>query len=295
MLYFRFNADNFVAPQQEGTVIEVKDGKPVSSPQKEICPIDLGQVQSFFFKKLREELCLSEVGIGHALYDVIGIPVDAFSINDEKIGNVDGALKFVLSEYAKLPIEELNNKSLNDLGIDIEFCKRASNKEVNSKIEMYMQGNNLEYIVEDVLWKNMTDDEKVNRFSEYLTKIGSKDNELIIVDPYIFNTVENDYCNILASVLNSSKAATIIIVTALGQKHYTQASANKVSGQVGITMQIKHTNDFHDRFWIANRKKGFYTGTSFNGVGKRISLINMLSDNDVTEIIDELRDQSLIY
>lgn len=188
MLYFRFNTDNFVAPQKECTVTKYKDGKPISSPQKEICTVDLGQIQSFFFQKLRNELNLSEVGVNHAFYDVIGIPVDAFSVNDEVIGNFDGAIKFVLSKYEKLPIKELDDKSLNDLGISIEFCKRCLNKEINSNIKTFIEENNLEYITEEVLWKNMTTDERANKFSRYLAKIGASGNELIIVDPYIFSS-----------------------------------------------------------------------------------------------------------
>lgn len=63
---------------------------------------------------------------------------------------------------------------------------------------------------------------------------------------------------------------------------------------MNTTVTIKYNNDFHDRFWISDRKKGFYTGTSFNGVGKRIALINLLSPDDVTEIITELTKQTII-
>ena len=45
-----------------------------------------------------------------------------------------------------------------------------------------------------------------------------------------------------------------------------------------IPIQVKFTADFHDRFWIAGRSKGLCCGTSFNGVGKRISCINTLSE-----------------
>ena len=292
MLYFRFNKDNFVASQQECTAIEYKDGKPTAIPRNELYIIDFEQAQSFFFKKLRDELSLLEIGICLAYYDVVDIPVDAFSINDEIIGNFDGVLKFALYEYAKLPIKELKNKSLNDLGITIEFCKRASNGEVNSIIESYMGENNFEYVTEEVLWKNMTVNEKVNKFSGNLSKIGSKNVELIIVDPYIFSSEQDEYCEILASVLNSSEAKRIIIVT--DKRNYKEESSLKVSAKINIAMDIKYSVDFHDRFWIANREKGFYTGTSFNGIGKKLSLINILTDNDVKDIIDELSNQSLI-
>lgn len=292
MLYFRFNADNFVAPQQEVTVTRYEGGKPIFPAQKEIHPVTLGEIEEFFFAKLRDELQLSEVGIGSALYDVIGIPVDAFSIDDEVIGNFDGALKFTLSEYTKLPIKELDNKSLNDIGIKIEFCKRSLNNENEAKLQKYLQKNNLEYITEEVLWKNMTDDEKAKKFSQYLLEIDSEGNELIIVDPYFFSSEESDYCDLLVSILNQSKARKIIVVT---DKHNCkQASVNKIFNKMNIVLEVKYSNCFHDRFWIANRKKGFYTGTSFNGIGKKISLINTLPQEDVKDIIDELSAQSLI-
>ena len=291
MLYFRFNMDNFIEPQQESAVIHYRGGKPIFPPQKQNVTIGFGQVRSFFFEKLRKELCLSELGT-NCFYDVIEIPINAFGINDEKIGEVDGIIKFVLSEYVRLPIEALNNRSLNDLGIDIEFYKRELNTEIDSKIEMYMQRNNLKYIVEDVLWKNMTDQEKVNKFSENFIKIGSKDNELIIIDPYIFSSSYEKYCKLTASILDNSEAVNIIIVT--DERNYKKASADKVLSKIHRPMQIKYSRNFHDRFWIADRRKGFYTGTSFTGIGKKISLISMISDEDVTEIVSELCRYSLI-
>ena len=292
MLYFRFNTDKFIAPQQECIITEYKDGETISSSYKQLRTVDLGTIEEFFFKKLNDELCLSEIGIANTLYDVVEIPVDSFNINDEVVGNLDGVLKFTLSVYEKLPIKELNNKSLSDLGIKIEFCKRDLNKNVNSKIRLFMQENNLKYTYEEVLWKNMTDEEKINKFSENFIVIGSKDKELIIVDPYIFSSQQDDYCEMLSSILNLSGADTIIVVT--DKKNYNIISSDKVIEKTEKTIDIKFNNDFHDRFWIANRKKGFYTGTSFNGLGKKISLVNMLSDDEVTDIIDELCKQSII-
>ena len=292
MLYFRFNDDNFVAPQQEVTVTKFEGGKPILPSQKEIRTVTLGDIEGYFFDKLREELQLSEVGTGSAFFDVIGIPVDAFSIDDEVIGNFDGVLKFALSEYAKLPIKQLDNRSLNDIGIEIEFCKRSLNREVEEKLQKYMQTNNLEYITEEVLWKNMTNDEKTKKFTKYLLEIGSEGNELIVVDPYIFSSEQDDYCDMLASILELSKSRTIIVVT--DKSNYKQSSADKVSNKINRVLDIKYSNCFHDRFWIANRKEGFYTGTSFNGIGKKISLISGLQKDDVKEIIDELNAQSLL-
>ncbi len=136
-------------------------------------------------------------------------------------------LKYALSEYAKLSIKELGNKSLNDIGIEIEFCKRVLNHEIEEKLKKYMQENNLQYMTEEVLWRNMTDDEKAKKFSKSLLSINSEGNELIIVDPYFFSSCQNAYCHLLASILNRSKAKTIIIIT--DKKNYNKKSFNKIS------------------------------------------------------------------
>ena len=195
MLFFQFNKDNFAISKNES------------------CEFDFGQVQNFFLEKFKDELCLDRIEKTSVFYDILGIPIDAFSIDDEALCNLDGVLKFALSEYVKLPIKELNNKSLSDLGIQIEFCKRESNKIIDMKIERYMKENNSRYLNEDILWKNMNDKEKIYKFLDKLIKIESKNNELIIVDPFIFSDDDDGYCNMLNCILNESKAKNIIIVT----------------------------------------------------------------------------------
>lgn len=115
---------------------------------------------------------------------------------------------------------------------------------------------------------------------------------MLIIDPYFFKDDSDEYCNILASVIKNSKAQSVIIVTE--RKNYKQLSYDKIFGNFNVPVTVEYNRDFHDRFWIADRKKGFYTGTSLNGIGKRISLINLLSTNDMTEIIEELRQRSII-
>ena len=288
MLYFRFNTDDFVAPK----AIFYSNEKIVSESDSKESLFGLGEIEIYFLRKLQTELGLNEIGMGSALYDVLGIPCDSFSVNDEAIRNYDGVLKHIFSEYAKLPIRELDDKSLQDLGIKIEFCKRIANDKCERLISRYMQQNALSYITEDVLWKNMTNEEKVKKFATYFEKISSEGKELIIVDPYLFNDESDDYCNMLTSIINNSKAQSVIVVTE--QKNCRQSSYDKISMNLNATVILEDNSNFHDRFWISDRKKGFYTGTSLNGVGKRISLINLLSSKDVAEIIMELIQQGAI-
>lgn len=292
MLYFRFNTDNFISPQITYSVTPYKDGKPASESHLETKSLCLGDIERCFFSKLSEELDLDGIGTKMTLYDILGVPQDAFSLNDELVGNCDGALKFVLSEYTKLPIKKLGDRSLQDFGINIEFCKRMANEESDILLNRYLEQTGSSYVAEEVLWKNLTNEEKVRKFSTYLERISSEGKELIIVDPYLFKDESNEYCNMVASVINIARAQSVVAVT--DRRNYRESSYNKIEENVNNTIEVRYTDDFHDRFWISNRKKGFYTGTSFNGIGKRISLINLLSEDDVTEIIEELHNQNLV-
>ena len=52
----------------------------------------------------------------------------------------------------------------------------------------------------------------------------------------------------------------------------------------GLVHRIKYTTAFHDRFWIADKTRGVFVGTSLNGIGKRYSIADYLREEDVREI-----------
>lgn len=292
MLYFRFNIDNFKGLKKEHEISEYEGGIQIKPTRKEIVDIDLCQIQSYFFKKLRDELNLSEIGLSGALHDILDIPVDSFSLNDEKLRNLDGAVKYIFSQYINIPIEELDNKSLSDLGISIEFCKRISNNDGELKISNYMENNNLQVCTEELLYKNMNNKDKIQKFTQYLDDIESENLELIVIDPYLFATSNKNYCKLLSDIFNLSKANSILIITS--QNNYHQTSFDNIDKLTNISLNVVYSNDFHDRFWISNRSKGFLTGTSLNGIGKRFSVIQMIEIDDVQDIVSELINLNLI-
>ena len=277
MLYFRFNVDAYETVTYEG---------------EKSAEVTLGDFEDCVFEKLHNEVGIDGIGMTSALYDIIGIPINAFSVDDENIKNCDSALKYILTEFERLPIEKLSNRSLRDLGIRIELCKKISNSEVQQMIKGYMEQNNLSYIKEDVLWKNLSREQKIEKFSRFFLEISSEGKELIIVDPYLLKDGRDEYCDMVSSVINNAKAESVIIMTE--NRNCTIQSCDKIRERVNCRIEIRYTDDFHDRFWISGRKKGFYTGTSFNGIGNKISLINLLSENDVAEIVEELHQYSLI-
>lgn len=293
MLYFSFVTDKFVAPQKRVTVIPYENGKAqptlLHEENVEIC---LGEIEHYFFKKLREELKLIIKGSANALYDVIGVPINAFNIDDENTDGFDEIVKFVLLEYSHYPIRELGNRSLQDLSIGIKFCKKIKNSELNKMLSEYMQSKNYESVEEQILWKNMTDNEKTDTFSEKLRQIGSDNNELIIVDPYLFSTSDSVYCELLSNIIKKSNSKPVVVIT--DDRHYTAESFQLVQSNVSASIELKFSSDFHDRFWIVDRINGICSGTSLNGVGKRISLLNEISEEDVKDIVEELSDKNLI-
>jgi hypothetical protein len=62
----------------------------------------------------------------------------------------------------------------------------------SDEITSFFSTEGMEVLNEDVLWVNMTDEEKAQKFSEYLLHIDSKDGELLIIDPYIFSPKAED-------------------------------------------------------------------------------------------------------
>jgi len=54
----------------------------------------------------------------------------------------------------------------------------------------------------------------------------------------------------------------------------------------GIQINDVVTEDFHDRYWIdVESTKGVMVGTSFNGIGKKVAMIDYANSADSREIV----------
>lgn len=270
MLYFCFNTDKVTVPITK----------------------DLGEIEECIFEKLKNEANLKIDGYGDVLYQSIGVPIGAFRIDDENIDDTEKIIKFVIDKCSEYPIQELDDKSLKDLGIEIKFCKKINNTELDSILTEHIKSNKYAYVKEKVMWKHMTNDEKTDVYYRYLNNIGSNNNELIIIDPYLFATDEMDYCKLLSDIIQKSNPKEVIVIT--DKTHCKDSSLQSVESNIKMHIDLKYSSDFHDRFWIVKRTKGICTGTSLNGIGKRISIINEIPDEDIKDLVKELYDQNLI-
>ena len=125
-------------------------------------------------------------------------------------------------------------------------------------------------------------------------------NNLVIIDPYFFaeNKNEDGYMEIFSAIFGpiGNKISKITFITNdksnNGLCNKVHAFLSKSNNKLAIDHTV--TEDFHDRFWIADEERGMFVGTSINGIGKRYALTDYMREEDVKAIVEELRRSKLI-
>ncbi|MGV0981020.1 MAG: hypothetical protein ACOYB0_01525 [Polynucleobacter sp.] len=112
---------------------------------------------------------------------------------------------------------------------------------------------------------------------------------LLIIDPYFYST-ETACVNLFGKMISkiSDRLETITFITN-GQTISQKTAMHEVCRALIPKIKIRDvlTNEFHDRFWIdPENKNGIVIGTSLNGIGKKIALIDYISSNDAKEIAE---------
>jgi hypothetical protein len=90
---------------------------------------------------------------------------------------------------------------------------------------------------------------------------------------------------IVASMASLLERVTIITNGSRANKH---GAMHSVFQKAVPLIQIKDSisDEFHDRYWInIDNAKGVIVGTSLNGIGKKISMIDYATSADSREII----------
>jgi hypothetical protein len=111
--------------------------------------------------------------------------------------------------------------------------------------------------------------------------------DLLIIDPYFYSTDPSCldlFGKMIAEISQSLRTVTFITN---GRADNRKAPMHEALRRVTPTIQIRDviTDQFHDRFWIdPETRTGIVMGTSLNGIGKKIALIDHLSSSDVAEI-----------
>lgn len=139
-----------------------------------------------------------------------------------------------------------------------------------------------------------------NLIASYLSGISVKD-ELVIVDPYFYAaTKDSSYpgtvASVLSTVLPSLKKITVVTLpNKVDSSVKASIDASLRGSNKGIVITSVTSTEFHDRFWLnPSNGRGFLTGTSLNGLGKRYALIDYLIDTDAANVIAVLQKNGLL-
>jgi hypothetical protein len=123
--------------------------------------------------------------------------------------------------------------------------------------------------------------------------------DFVIVDRFLLPKSNSaDYLQTLVSLIEaiSRTVCHLILVTS---RNYNTQLLSDLTAQVslpGSKCLITHrlSDTFHDRFWIADRQRGLFIGTSLNGIGLRYALADYMSANDVRDIVAALVTEGLL-
>lgn len=111
---------------------------------------------------------------------------------------------------------------------------------------------------------------------------------LLIVDAFFYDD-KPDCLHLLEKIIRSmsSKLEKITLITH-GKRVSMRPSMHKIFTTVvpGIQINDVVTEDFHDRYWIdVESTKGVIVGTSLNGIGKKVAMIDYANSADSREIV----------
>ena len=139
----------------------------------------------------------------------------------------------------------------------------------------------------------------LQNMSSFVTGLDAQNKTVIITDPYLFpspqyggNTLYYQKLEQLLRMLNCNQ----IIYTA-HPKHPTGFTCIKTA-LAANSIQLDNktiTIPIHDRYWICpENQKGFFTGTSPNGMKNKLCQISLLSSDDITDLLTTFRSENII-
>ena len=131
----------------------------------------------------------------------------------------------------------------------------------------------------------------------------SPSNEIIIVDRYIFPSFRStedrkDYLTLFTDIfsptISNIKHMNFITCPKYNTDLFSDFKESLIRLNPELSVVCKTTKEFHDRFWIIDRTKGLFIGTSLNGIGKRYALVDIIRDNDTKDLMNVLMKLQLV-
>jgi hypothetical protein len=120
--------------------------------------------------------------------------------------------------------------------------------------------------------------------------------ELTIVDRYLFPKGCSECLDMLTSLLSPvlPGGARLVLVTSRNCDAGLVTGLRERCKISKVEVDLRLSENFHDRFWIADRIRGLFVGTSLNGLGKRYALADYIAEDDVKAIVETLAVEGLL-
>jgi hypothetical protein len=123
--------------------------------------------------------------------------------------------------------------------------------------------------------------------------------ELVVTDPYLLfksrNLDINEYAARVARLVAPTLRpdATLVLVVGSGKRDQSVEAGVLAALRVAVpalAVAVHESDEFHDRFWIADRQRGAIVGASINGIGRKIFFVDRLRESDVRSVVAELEE-----
>ena len=156
--------------------------------------------------------------------------------------------------------------------------------EVEKWKKYYLEMHPHQTLNEDVLPDGITDAEIKSAFEKFFKPLAADACSLTIIDPYIFANGTN--VALLVDILNTNIKSKQVRFVANSRNSNTSIETDIITQlkNMGFTVNIDNRTDIHDRYWYT-RKNGFSCGTSFNGISRKTTMMNLFPDQDLSDII----------
>lgn len=147
---------------------------------------------------------------------------------------------------------------------------------------------NLSVSMEDITSPSYDFDFIIETIQKFTNKI-LPSKKLLIIDPYFYADDKPTTLSTLRSLVLPLSESLEEICIIHDASHVKGADGvRKLIREVvaGVRLSEITSKKFHDRFWLSpDNKRGVIFGTSLNGIGKKISLVDRLRESDVKELL----------
>lgn len=150
-------------------------------------------------------------------------------------------------------------------------------------------------VMDDITTPSMHVDDIEIVFHKFVDTLKPVD-KLVIIDPYFYPktsevaVTSERFIKLITPIISDLKQVIVVSNGRNKNKLVMDKYAECLrSANPNLELLNLFSMKFHDRFWInPDEKKGIVVGTSVNGIGKKISLVDTLRTADVQNILNEL-------